>query len=79
MESLILYGLVLLFFILLCVFTVGVLARQPYRPPQAITTTQENAAEAGGKGTYAALAVMLLLLFVITLLSERRQVHAPAS
>ena len=79
METLIVYSLVLLFFILLCVFTVGVLASQPYREPQAATSTQENAAEAGSKAAYAVLAAMLLLFFVITLLSERQQAHAQAS
>jgi TRAP-type C4-dicarboxylate transport system permease small subunit len=79
METLIVYSLVLLFFILLCVFTVVVLASQPYREPQAVTATQENAAEADSKTAYAVLAAMLLLFFVITLLSERQQAHAQAS
>lgn len=79
MEALIVYSLVLLFFILLYVFTVFVLAGQPYREPQVAAATQENAAETGSKAAYAALAVMLLLFFVITLLSERERAHARAS
>lgn len=79
METLIVYSLVLLFFILLCVFTVVVLASQPYREPQATATPHENAAETGSRAAYAVLAAMLLLFFVITLLSERQQAHAQAS
>ena len=79
METLILYGLVVLFFVLLVVFTVAVLSGQPYVAPQLPATTQENAVEAGGTGAYGAVAILLLLLFVLTLLGQRRQAHAGAS
>ena len=79
MEALILYGLVVLFFVLLVVFTVAVLSGQPYVAPQSPAAAQEHAVEAGGSGAYGAVAILLLLLFVLTWLGQRRQAHAGAS
>jgi hypothetical protein len=79
METLILYGLVVLFFVLLVVFTVAVLSGQPYVAPQSSATPQENAVEAGGSGAYGAVAILFLLLFALTLLGQRRHAHAGAS
>jgi NADH:ubiquinone oxidoreductase subunit 3 (subunit A) len=79
METLILYGLVVLFFVLLVVFTVAVLSGQPYVAPQSSATTQEYAVEAGSRGAYGAVAILFLLLFVLTFVGQRRQAHAGAS
>jgi hypothetical protein len=79
METLILYGLVVLFFVLLVVFTVAVLSSQPYVAPQPSGTAQENAVEAGGRGAYGAVAILFLLLFVLTFVGQRRHAHAGAS
>ena len=79
METLILYGLVVLFFVLLVVFTVVVLSGQPYVAPQPSATAQENTVEAGGRGAYGAVAILFLLLFALTWLGQRRHAHAGAS
>jgi NADH:ubiquinone oxidoreductase subunit 3 (subunit A) len=82
METLILYGLVGLFFVLLVVFTIAVLSGQPYVAPQSPAARQENAVEAGStdsRGAYGAVAILFLLLLVLTFVGQRRQAHAGAS
>jgi hypothetical protein len=83
MEILIVYGLVLLFFVLLAMFVVAVLASHPYaEPPAAVeksATAQKSSAARDNMIAYGVLGVIMAFLFVITLLSERERGHIPAS
>lgn len=73
METLIVYGLVLLFFLLLAIFVVAVLANHPYAEPSA--AVQKSSASADSKIAYSVLALIMTFLFVIMLLSERERSH----
>ena len=73
METLIVYGLVLLFFALLAIFVVAVLATHPYKEPSA--TVQKSSPAADSRIAYGVLAVIVTFLFVIVLLSERERSH----
>ena len=77
METLIVYGLVLLFFVLLVIFVVAVLANHPYAEPPA--AVQKSSASADSKIAYGVLALIMAFLFVITLLSERERSHMTSS
>ena len=77
METLIVYGLVLLFFVLLAIFVIAVLAVHPYAEPSA--TVQKNAADADSMIAYGVLAAIMTFLFVIMLLSEREHSHLTSS
>ncbi len=81
METLIVYGLVLLFFVLLAIFVVGVLAAHPYAEPPApvekSAAGQKSSAASDSMIAYGVLAVIMTFLFVIMLLSEREN-RAPA-
>ena len=83
METLIVYGLVLLFFVLLAIFVVGVLAAHPYvEPPAAVEKSaagQKSSATADSMIAYGVLGVILTFLFVIMLLSERERSHITSS
>ena len=77
METLIVYGLVLLFFVLLTIFVVAVLANHPYAEPPA--AVQKSSTSADSKIAYGVLALIMAFLFVITLLSERERSHMTSS
>lgn len=83
METLIVYGLVLLFFVLLAIFVVGVLAAHPYaEPPAAVeksAAAQKSSATADSMIAYGVLGVIVTFLFVIMLLTERERSHITAS
>ena len=83
MEILIVYGLVLLFFVLLAIFVVGVLAAHPYvEPPAAVEESaagQKSSAASDSLIAYGVLGVILTFLFVIMLLSERERSHITSS
>ena len=83
METLIVYGLVLLFFVLLAIFVVAVLAAHPYtEPPAAVeksAAVQKSSAAADSMIAYGVLGVILTFLFVIMLLTERERSHITAS
>jgi hypothetical protein len=77
METLIVYGLVLLFFVLLAIFVVAVLAAHPYAEPPA--AVQKSSAASDSMIVYGVLGVIVTFLFVIMLLSERERSHMTAS
>jgi len=83
METLIVYGLVLLFFVLLAIFVVGVLASHPYvEPPAAVeesAAVKKSSAASDSMIAYGVLAVIMTFLFVIMLLSERERSHITSS
>src|SRR5437588_3418367 len=84
MEILIVYGLVLLFFVLLAIFVVGVLAAHPYAelPVAAVeksAAVQKSSAASDSMIAYGVLGVILTFLFVIMLLSERERSHITSS
>jgi hypothetical protein len=84
MEILFVYGLVLLFFILVPIFSVVVLSNHPYRETTQLTpavemsttsksaSTQKSYSAIDRKLAYAALAVILLGAFLIAVMSERK-------
>jgi hypothetical protein len=83
MEILFVYGLVLLFFILIPLFVVVVLSTHPYAElPQTkqenkTATTSGSASLMNSKVVYSTLAIIFMSLCVIAMLSERRA-HAGA-
>ncbi len=83
METLIVYGLVLLFFVLLAIFVVAVLAAHPYtEPPAAVeksAAVQKSSVTADNMIAYGVLGVIVTCLFVIMLLTERERSHITAS
>ena len=83
METLIVYGLVLLFFVLLAIFVVGVLAAHPYTEPLAAVeksaAVQKSSATADSIIAYGVLGLIVTFLFVIMLLSERERSHITSS
>ena len=83
MEILIVYGLVLLFFVLLAIFVVGVLAAHPYVEPLAAVEKsaagQKSSAASDSMIAYGVLGVIMTFLFVIMLLSERERSHITSS
>ena len=83
METLIVYGLVLLFFVLLAIFVVGVLAAHPYMEPLAAVeksaAVQKSSAATDSMIAYGVLGVIVTFLFVIMLLSERERSHITSS
>ncbi len=83
METLIVYGLVLLFFVLLAIFVVAVLAAHPYTElPAAVeksAAVQKSSAAEDSMIAYGVLAVIVTFLFVIMLLTERERSHITAS
>ena len=83
METLIVYGLVLLFFVLLAIFVVVVLAAHPYAEPLAAVeksaAVQKSSAVADSMIAYGVLGVIVTFLFVIMLLTERERSHITAS
>jgi peptidoglycan biosynthesis protein MviN/MurJ (putative lipid II flippase) len=84
MEVLFVYGLVLLFFILVPLFVVGIISTHPYTEPAKMALTdktatvhasslqQRSSSTMERKIAYAALAVIVIGLCVIAVLSERR-------
>ena len=76
LETLIVYGLVLLFFVLLAVFVGVVLSSHPYsapepaQHPEKVTRTQISK-DAGNGISYGIIALLLLLFCVITVLDQR--------
>ncbi len=83
METLIVYGLVLLFFVLLAIFVVAVLAAHPYTElPAAVeksAAVQKSSAAEDSMIAYGVLGVIVTCLFVIMLLTERERSHITAS
>ena len=83
METLIVYGLVLLFFVLLAIFVVAVLAAHPYTElPAAVEKSaaiQKSSAAEDSMIAYGVLGVIVTCLFVIMLLTERERSHITAS
>ena len=80
METFFVYGLVLLFFVLLGVFVVAVLLKHPYEEPskarQAPSSSSEQAlSSATGKDSKIAYGILSLIfagLLLIVVLSERK-------
>jgi hypothetical protein len=71
MEPFILYGLVILFFLLLALFVVRVLSSRPYREPAHNLEAQGD----GGSNTkiaYGVLSTLLIFFVVITFLHSRQ-------
>ena len=76
LETLIVYGLVLLFFVLLAVFVGVVLTNHPYAEPEASQHPAQarhvNISKSAGNGvSYGIIALLLLLFCVITVLDSR--------
>ena len=80
MEIFFVYGLILLFFVLLVVFVVAVLSKHPYEEPsqarQAPSPSSEQAlSSATGKDSKIAYGILTLLLaglLLFAVLSERK-------
>jgi uncharacterized membrane protein len=77
MEVFFVYGLVILFFILVPIFVVVVLSTHPYTEPSQIAaagktaTTQASSSTVESKIAYGVLAAILMGLCMIAVLSER--------
>ena len=84
METFFVYGLVLLFFVLLVVFVVAVLLKHPYEEPskarQAPSSSSEQALSSAtskdSKIAYGILSLIFAGLLLIVVLSERKQPKA---
>ncbi|HEX6556105.1 MAG TPA: hypothetical protein VF026_25320 [Ktedonobacteraceae bacterium] len=82
MEIFFVYGLVLLFFVLLVVFVVAVLLKHPYEEPsntrQASSSEQalSSATSKDSKIAYGILSLIFAGLLLIVVLSERKQTKA---
>jgi hypothetical protein len=75
MEGFLVYGLVILFFLLLVVFVGTVLRTHPYSEPErrAAAPASNAAARTDSKVAYAVLAGMFLLFCLLTAMNRRRQ------
>lgn len=78
MEVFFVYGLVLLFFILVPIFVVVILSNHPYTEPSQIALTNKTAAAQINSSTleskiaYGILATILMGLCLVAVLSARR-------
>ena len=85
METFFVYGLILLFFVLLGVFVVAVLSKHPYEEPskarQAPSSSSEQALSSAtskdSKIAYGILSLIFAGLLLLVVLSERK--HPSAS
>jgi hypothetical protein len=84
MEIFFVYGLVLLFFVLLVVFVVAVLSKHPYEEPSKALQTPSFSSElvlssATGKDSKIAYGILSLIfagLLLIVVLNERKHPRA---
>ena len=76
MEIFFVYGLVLLFFLLLAVFVVAVLSNHPYEEPSKAVQARASSSGKGkdSKIAYGVLSLIFAGLLVITVLNERKHV-----
>ncbi len=75
METLFVYGLVVLFFVLFFLFIIVVLLPHPYSEPPTHAETQDTKADgkAGGTLTYGVFSLFFLLLFALVWVSEKKR------
>jgi hypothetical protein len=80
LETLIVYGLLLLFFVLLAGFVGVVLLNHPYsdpaQQPDTATVTDVNKSKSAGNGaSYGILAALILFFCVLTIFVQRDNAH----
>lgn len=74
MEIFFVYGLVLLFFVLLAVFVVAVLSNHPYEESSKAVQARASSSGNDSKIVYGVLSLIFAGLLVITVLNERKHV-----